>query len=410
VALKNHSLKLLSIQGKTKSPPPSIVYDHRMDKIANVTVLGSGTMGHGIAQIAAMSGFKVLLRDVEQRFLDNAMDKIKWSLNKLVEKNKMTKESFDQTLSRLVPVIDLKEGLKDADLVIEAVPEDLSLKRIVYKEVSSYADPKTLFASNTSTLPIGEMAELTDRPGSFIGLHFFNPPQLMKLVEVIRGHQTEEGTVERLMTFVEDLGKTPVLVQKDVAGFIVNRIFIPLVHEAVFCKERDGITYEEIDAAMKLKLGFPMGIFELADYTGLDVVNKATHEMYLRDKKVINPHPLIEKLFEQKKLGQKTGEGFYSYSSDKYERKDLVQADAATFDPIVMLAVASNNACWLLSNGVCSQADLEKALSLGMGLKKELLATVQEFGIKRVVEKLQEMSDKYGKFYAPDPYLLKLAE
>lgn len=384
--------------------------DHRMDKIANVTVLGSGTMGHGIAQIAAMAGFNVHLRDVEQRFLDNAMDKIKWSLNKLVEKNKMTKESFEQTLSRLVPLVDLKEGLKNADLVIEAVPEDLSLKRIVYKEVSAYADPKTLFASNTSTLPISEMANLTDRPGSFIGLHFFNPPQLMKLVEVIRGHKTDQSTVDTLMAFVQDIGKSPVLVQKDVAGFIVNRIFIPLVHEALFCKERYGVTYEEIDAAMKSKLGFPMGIFELADYTGLDVVNKASQEMHQRDENVINPHPLVEKLFEQKKFGQKTGEGFYSYTSDKYERKDLVQADALSFDPIAMLAVASNNAGWLLSNGVCSRADLENALRLGMGLKKELLATAQEFGKKRIIDKLYELSDKYGKFYSPDPYLLQLAD
>ena len=384
--------------------------DHRMDKIANVTVLGSGTMGHGIAQIAAMAGFNVHLRDVEQRFLDNAMDKIKWSLNKLVEKNKMTKESFEQTLSRLVPLVDLKEGLKNADLVIEAVPEDLSLKRIVYKEVSAYADPKTLFASNTSTLPISEMANLTDRPGSFIGLHFFNPPQLMKLVEVIRGHKTDQSTVDTLMAFVQDIGKSPVLVQKDVAGFIVNRIFIPLVHEALFCKERDCVTYEEIDAAMKSKLGFPMGIFELADYTGLDVVNKASQEMHQRDENVINPHPLVEKLFEQKKFGQKTGEGFYSYTSDKYERKDLVQADALSFDPIAMLAVASNNAGWLLSNGVCSRPDLENALRLGMGLKKELLATAQEIGTKRIIDKLYELSDKYGKFYSPDPYLLQLAD
>jgi enoyl-CoA hydratase/3-hydroxyacyl-CoA dehydrogenase len=306
-------------------------------------------------------------------------------------------------------VVDLKEGLKGADLVIEAVPEDLSLKRVVYKEVSSYADPKTVFASNTSTLPISEMADLTDRPGSFIGLHFFNPPQLMKLVEVIRGRETDQSTVESLMTFVEALGKTPVLVQKDVAGFIINRIFIPLVHEAIFCKERDGVTYEEIDAALKFKLGFPMGIFELADYTGLDVVNKASYEMHLRDDKVINPHPLIEKLFQEKKLGQKSGEGFYSYSSDKYERKDLVQADPSAFDPIVMLAVALNNAGWLLSNEVCSQSDLEKALRLGMGLKKDLLATATEVGMNRIVEKLNEMSEKYGKFYAPDPYLVKLA-
>jgi enoyl-CoA hydratase/3-hydroxyacyl-CoA dehydrogenase len=365
-------------------------------------------MGHGIAQIAAMAGFRVHLRDVEQRFLDVAMDKIRWSLDKLVEKNKMTKESFEQTLSRLVPVVDLKAGLKDADLVIEAVPEDLSLKRKVYREVCSYAEPSTLFASNTSTLPIGEMADLTDRPESFIGLHFFNPPQLMKLVEVIRGRKTEQDTVERVMAFVKELGKSPVLVQKDVAGFIVNRIFIPLVHEAVFCKERDVVTYEEIDAAMKVLLGFPMGIFELADYTGLDVINKASQEMYSRDKKVIHLHPLIEKLFEEKKLGQKTGEGFYSYSSNKYERKDLLQTDPTAFDPIVMLAVASNNASWLLSNDVCSRADLENALRLGMGLKKELLATAEEFGVKKIVDKLYEMSDKYGSFYSPDPNLLKL--
>lgn len=376
-----------------------------MEKITNVTVLGSGTMGHGIAQIAAMAGFNVHLRDVEQRFLDSAMDKIRWSLDKLVEKNKMTKESFEQTLSRLVPVIDLKTGLKGADLVVEAVPEDLSLKRRVYKEVIACADPKTLFASNTSTLPISEMADLTDRPESFIGLHFFNPPQLMKLVEVIRGHKTGQNTVDRIMAFVEDLGKTPVLVQKDVAGFIVNRIFIPLVHEAVYCKERDGVTYEEIDAAMKSRLGFPMGIFELADYTGLDVINKASQEMRLRDEKVIRPHPLIERLFEEKKLGQKTGQGFYTYSSNKYERKDLVQADDTAFDPVVMLAVALNNAGWLLSNGVCSRPDLEKALRLGMGLKKDLLAAAQEFGIKQVINKLDEMSKKYGNFYTPDPYL-----
>ena len=377
-----------------------------MGEIENVTVLGSGTMGHGIAQIAAMAGFQVVLRDVENRFLNNAMEKIRWSLNKLVEKNKMTKDSFEQTLSRIVTMIDIEESLKVADLVIEAVPEDLSLKRIVYSEVSSYADPKTIFASNTSTLPISEMADLTDRAGSFIGLHFFNPPQLMKLVEVIRGRKTDQSTVDKLMKFVQDLGKIPVLVRKDVAGFVVNRIFIPLVHEAVYCKERDGVTYEEIDAAMKFKLGFPMGIFELADYTGLDVINKATHEMRIRDDKVINPHPLINKMFEQSKLGQKTGEGFYTYSTDKYKRIELTEEEARAFDPIALIAVASNNAAWLLSNEVCSRSDLEKALQLGMGLKKELLVTAEEFGLKTIVNKLKEMSSKYGRFYVPDHYLI----
>ncbi len=375
--------------------------------INKITVLGSGVMGHGIAQVSAMAGYTVTLRDIEQAFLDKAMEKIKWSLNKLVEKQKLSQTDADAIFARITSQVDLKEALKDADLLIEAVPEDMNLKKKVYSEVDSLAEQKTLYASNTSTLPITDMAALTSRPDRFIGLHFFNPPQLMPLVEVIPGNSTNRDMVDMAMDYCKKVGKQPVLCQKDVPGFIVNRVFIPLVHEAAHCMDRDGAKMTQIDSAVKFRLSFPMGIFELADYTGLDVIHKATVEMHMRDKKVINPHPAIRRLFEEKNLGQKTGKGFYEYKGDKYERVNLTEQEAATYDPVKILAVAANNAAWLITNGVCDREDLDKALKLGMGLKKELFAAVGEFGAKRIVDTLGELASKYGAFYEPDPYLVK---
>ena len=374
--------------------------------INKITVLGSGVMGHGIAQVSAMAGYNVTLRDIEQSFLDKAMEKVRWSLNKMVEKQKLSQAQADEIFGRITPVVDLKKALAGADLLIEAVPEDMNLKKKVYAEADSVAESKTLYASNTSTLPITEMAALTSRPDRFIGLHFFNPPQLMPLVEVIPGNSTNSDMVDMAMNFIRKVGKQPVLCKKDVAGFIVNRVFIPLVHEAAYCMDRDNATMTQIDSAVKFRMSFPMGIFELADYTGLDVIHKATVEMHSRDAKVILPHPKIKQLFEEKNLGQKTGKGFYEYKGDKYERINLTEEQAATYDPVKLLAVAANNAAWLITKGVCSKEELEKALKLGMGLKKELFVTVQEFGPQRIVNTLNELAAKHGQFYEPDLYLV----
>jgi enoyl-CoA hydratase/3-hydroxyacyl-CoA dehydrogenase len=381
-----------------------------MTTINKITILGSGVMGHGIAQVAATVGYNIVLRDIEQSFLDNAMKKIQWSLGKMVEKQKLSQSDADSIYGRITPVVDLKEALKGTDLLVEAVPEDMELKKKVYAEVDMYAEDKTLYASNTSTLPIGEMASLTNRPSRFIGLHFFNPPQLMPLVEVIPGHLTSSETVNLSLDLIRNIGKEPVLCKKDVVGFIVNRIFIPLIHEAAYCLDRDKAEMTQIDSAVKFKMAFPMGIFELADYTGLDVVFKASKEMISRDKKVINPHPLIERLYSEKKLGQKSGSGFYNYGSDnKYERVNLSEKEAEKYDPIAIVSVAANNAAWLLTNGVCDVGDLDKALRLGMGLKKPLFTIIEEFGLKKVLVTLENMSNKYGNFYEPDAYLRKIA-
>ena len=383
-------------------------YRGTVTEINKITVLGSGIMGHGIAQISAMAGFDVTLRDVDTKFLDSAMGKIKWSLDKLVEKQKITQADSETIYSRIHPVVDLRQALSGADLLIEAVPEDMEFKKKVYLDVDKNSDLKTIYASNTSTLPISEISSLTNRSNRFIGLHFFNPPQLMKLVEVIPGVTTDQEIVKVGMDFVKRVGKEPVLCSKDVPGFIVNRIFIPLVHEAAYCLDRDGPSMTQLDSAVKFRLSFPMGIFELADYTGLDVIHKATSEMYSRDKKVIFPHPRIRELFEQGKYGKKSGSGFYSYGGEQYERVSLSEEDSKAYDPIKLLSVALNNAAWLITNKVCTLEDLEIALKLGMGLRNPLFRTGEQFGIKRVIDTLQDLHAKYGDFYKPDDYLLSL--
>ena len=376
--------------------------------IKNITVLGSGVMGHGIAQVSATAGYNVVLRDIEQGFLDKAMEKIKWSLDKLVSKEKISKEEGDAIFARITPIVDLNDAVKDAELVIEVVPEIMDLKKKVYAELDKAASPEVIFASNTSTLPITEIANTTSRPQKFIGIHFFNPPQLMKLVEVIPGEKTSQEVIDLTQEYVKSVNKQAVLCRKDVPGFIINRLFIPMVHEACYVKDRTGNSLEEIDSAVKFKLGFPMGIFELADFTGMDVIHKATVEMHLRDKKVINPHPLVEKMFDGKKLGQKSGEGYYKYSDDKYERVSLSEELADKCNPIQLVANILNNAAWLVTNGASDIAEIEKAAQLGLGLKKPLFETAKEIGIKEIVDELNKLAKEHGEFYKPDPLLVSM--
>jgi len=365
-------------------------------------------MGHGIAQISATAGYNVVLRDIEQKFLDKAMEKIKWSLDKLVSKEKISQKAADDIFSRIKPIVDLNDAVKDCQLVIEAVPEIMDLKKKVYAELDQAANKDVIFASNTSTLPITEIADTISRPDKFIGIHFFNPPQLMKLVEVIPGQKTAKQVVDLIKEYVKSVKKEHVLCRKDVPGFIINRLFIPLVHEACYVMDRQGYQLTEIDSAVKFKLGFPMGIFELSDFTGMDVIHKATIEMHLRDKKVINPHPKIEQLYNEKKFGQKSGEGFYKYSAEKYERIPLSEELAEKCNPIQILANILNNAAWLVTNQASDIAEIEKAAQLGLGLKKPLFESAKEYGISNIVNELKQLAEKYGKFYEPDPLLVSM--
>lgn len=376
--------------------------------IKNITVLGSGVMGHGIAQVSAAAGYNVVLRDIKKEFLDKAMGKIKWSLDKMVSKERISRDEGDAILGRITPVVDLNEAVGNAEMVIEVVPEIMDLKKKVYAELDRAAAPEVVFASNTSTLPITEIAAATSRPDRFIGIHFFNPPQLMKLVEVIPGEKTSSTVTDMTLEYVKSVNKQSVLCRRDVPGFIVNRLFIPMVHEACYLRDRTGATLEEIDSAVKFRMGFPMGIFELADFTGMDVIHKATAEMHMRDKKVINPHPQVGRMFEEKKLGQKSGEGYYRYSDDNYERVVLSEELADRCNPIQLVANIINNAAWLVTNGASDIDEIEKAARLGLGLKKPLFETAKEIGIGAIVDELNRLAGKHGEFYRPDSMLVSM--
>ncbi|MEF8798801.1 MAG: 3-hydroxyacyl-CoA dehydrogenase family protein, partial [Candidatus Bipolaricaulota bacterium] len=244
------------------------------ERIERVAVVGAGTMGHGIAEVCALAGLEVGITDIKEEFLEEAVQSISASLDKLREKEKISSSEADQTMGRVSTDVDLKKIVTPSQLVIEAVPEKMEIKRDVFQEVDEAAGKEAMFATNTSSLSITDLASLTSRPESFFGLHFFNPPVKMKLVEVVKGKETEEEIIDSAMDFARHLGKEPVYCRKDNPGFIVNAILFPYLLEAVRLKESEGLDKKTVDAGVVEKLGFPMGPFELLDMVGLDVARE----------------------------------------------------------------------------------------------------------------------------------------
>ena len=284
-------------------------------EVRKIAVLGTGLMGHGIAQVAAQFGkFEVYMRDVEQRFIDNGMAMIRESLTRFLKKGQMTEEEMNAILARIHPTLDLKEAVSNADLIIEAVPENVELKKATFREVDAYAPPHAIIASNTSSISITEIASATKRPEKVCGMHFFNPPQVMKLVEVIKGAKTSEETIKTAVETSQKMGKETVLVKKDTPGFIVNRILIPALNEAVALYWEGVADRDDIDKAIRLGLNWPMGPLMLLDYVGLDTT-LAVAELLTRE---LDPkyHPNIglRQMVRAQLLGRKTGKGFYDWT------------------------------------------------------------------------------------------------
>lgn len=281
--------------------------------IQKLCVIGAGTMGAGIAQVAVESGIETTLRDVEDRFVRRGMDTIRTFIGKKLEKGKLSREDHDRILGRLKGTCSMEEAVAGADMVIEAVFEDLALKQSVFQELDRLCPGETILSSNTSTLSISRIASATRNPRRVIGTHFFSPVPLMRLVEVIRGEHTDEAVVRAALDFCRAIGKTPILA-KDVPGFIVNRFLCLLYNEAADQIYRGYATPQDIDLGLKLGSNHPMGPVEIMDMAGVDVVFNALKALYeMTGEERYRPSPLFEKMIRENRLGRKTKRGFYEY-------------------------------------------------------------------------------------------------
>ena len=281
--------------------------------VRKIAVIGAGTMGAGIAQACAAAGFPVTMRDIEQRLVDGGFRRIKEPLAKRVERGKMTQGEVDAILTKIRGAVDLKEAVAGAQVVIEAVFEKMEVKKELYAELDRLCPPEVVFASNTSSLSITEMANATKRADRVVGMHFFNPAPVMKLVEVIRGSETSDETVALVKGLCAKLGKDPVEV-KESPGFVVNRLLVPMMNEAFNLLQEGVASAADIDKAMKLGTNMPMGPLELADYTGLDIGLDVMEVLFREtgDPK-FRPSPLLRKYVRAGRLGSKAGRGVYDY-------------------------------------------------------------------------------------------------
>jgi len=281
-------------------------------EINKIGVVGAGTMGNGIAHVAAQSGFEVVLVDVDQKFLDKAVGTIKKNLGRQLEKGKLTQEQMDGTLGKIKTAASL-EAVKDCGIVVEAVFEDLKVKKDIFVTLDALCPPEAILATNTSTISITLIASATKRPDKVIGMHFMNPVPMMQLVEVIKGVKTSEATYQIVDDLAKKMGKTPVLVN-DYPGFVANRVLQPMINEACYCLMEGVATPEAIDTVMKLGANHPLGPLALADLIGLDVCLAIMEVLYtgFSDSKY-RPCPLLKKMVAAGHLGRKTGQGFYKY-------------------------------------------------------------------------------------------------
>lgn len=281
-----------------------------------VLIVGSGIMGSGIAQLCVQAGYRVSIMDIDGKMLEKAMTQIGWAINKLAAKNLLTDKAED-LLARIQPIDTLENG-NSADIVIEAASEDIKIKQAIFRDLERVCRRDAIFATNTSSIPITEIASVLKTPGRFVGLHFFNPVHRMKLVEIVRGLATADDTAEKAKAFARSVGKDAVMVNRDSAGFIVNRINGMAFLEALRLLEKGVASVEDIDKAVRLGLGNPMGPFELMDFVGLDVVLKARLGIYNETREPAHyPPSILKNMVKAGHLGRKTGKGFYDYPQER---------------------------------------------------------------------------------------------
>ena len=379
-----------------------------LEEINTVTVLGAGNMGHGIAEVAALAGYDVVMRDIKEEFVQDGYEGIEWSLGKLAERDRISEEEAEAALSRVTPVVEVEEAVSDTDFLIEAVPEKMEIKKEVYREVERHAPEHAIFTTNTSSLSITELSEVTERPERFCGMHFFNPPVRMDLVEVISGAHTAEETLELTEQLAEAFGKTPVRVHKDSPGFIVNRVLVPLMNEAAWIVHSGEATVAEVDSTVKYGMGQPMGSFELADQVGIDVGYHVLEYMHETLGDAYEPCPLLVEKVEAEEYGKKSGRGFYDYEEGGAE----IPPDEGSEEIEARLtAVMANEVAKLIGNDVADARAIDEATTLGGGWPEGPAKVADSYGLDSLVETLESLHEETGaERYEPADYLREAAE
>lgn len=375
----------------------------------NIGIIGAGTMGVGIAQVAATAGCKVVIYDAQTPQIDKALSGLEKTLQKLVEKAKISQEKAAEIRNNIAKGETLQD-LKDSDLVIEAIIENKEIKTKVFTELEQYVSESCIIASNTSSISITSLGAELKKPERFIGIHFFNPAPLMPLVEVIPSLLTEKSLAEKMYTLMKDWGKLPVIA-KDIPGFIVNRIARPYYGEGLRIVEENIATPEQVDDAMKTLGNFKMGPFELMDLIGVDVnfsVTTTVYKDYFYDPKY-KPSLLQQRMSEAKLHGRKTGKGFYDYSEGA--EKPVPQKDEALYQQIFLriISMLINEAVEAKRLGVANDEDLELAMQKGVNYPKGLLSWGKEIGYPTISETLQNLYEEYQEErYRQSPLLRKM--
>lgn len=375
----------------------------------NIGIIGAGTMGVGIAQVAATAGCKVVLFDANAPQIDKALSGLEKTLQKLAEKGKITQERASEIINNIVKGAVLQD-LKDSDLVIEAIIENKEIKTKVFTELENYVSENCIIGSNTSSISITSLGAELKKPERFIGIHFFNPAPLMPLVEVIPSLLTEKTLAGKIYSLMKDWGKTPVIA-KDIPGFIVNRIARPYYGEGLRIVEENIATPEQVDEAMKTIGNFKMGPFELMDLIGIDVnfaVTTTVYKDYFYDPKY-KPSLLQQRMSEAKLHGRKTGKGFYNYSEGA--EKPVAQKDDTLYQQIFLriISMLINEAVEAKRLGVANDEDIELAMEKGVNYPKGLLGWGKEIGYAKISETLQNLYEEYQEErYRQSPLLRKM--
>ena len=379
-------------------------------------VVGAGTMGAEIAQVITYAGLPVVLKDVTDELVQKGIEKVKAIYKRRVDKGKMTAEEMENKMS-LIMGSTKYEDFKDVDIVIEAVPEKMELKKKVFQEVEKHIGEGTILASNTSALSISEMGAATKRPEKFIGMHFFFPASVMKLIEVIPGLATSSETVEDVTSFSESLRKIPVRVN-ECAGFLVNRLLMPYLNEAAYCLQEGAATREQIDEAVR-GFGLPMGPFVLVDSLGIDVCFDATKVLLDSYGNRMKPAEIWYKLHQAGYIGVKAGGGFYSYEASKPDilAKTISEVQAETkkkgteFSVERLLFPMINEAIYGLEENVAKAADIDIAMLAGVGFPQDKggpLKYADEIGLDHLLEVLNKLYQQHGERFWPAPRLKRM--